>query len=104
MDSREIRRIIWQGVDIKKASNNNIELWNCRQGGCNTCQSACQTSCESSCQNSCERSCQTGCQTSCQSACEKACQSGAQRPCRTDQSPRPCGQTCGRIQGGGGQY
>ena len=96
MDSREIRRIIWQDVDMKEANNKKIELWNCKQGGCDSCQNACQTSCESSCQ--------TGCQKSCQSACEKACQSGAQRPCRTDQSPKPCGQTCGRIQGGGGQY
>lgn len=90
MDSREIKRIIWQGVDMKEANNKKIELWNCKQGGCDSCQNACQTSCESSCQ----------------SACEKACQSGAQRPCRTNQSPTPCGvaQGCGRIQGGGGQY
>ncbi len=99
MDSREIKRIIWQGAKMKKA-NNNTEIWNCRQGGCDSCQSACQTSCESSCQNSCERSCQTGCQKSCQSTCEIS----YQRPCSGSQSPAPCGQSCGRIQGGGGQY
>ena len=96
MDSREIRRIIWQGVDIKTVKNRSAETWSCKQGGCDSCQSSCQNTCESSCQTSCESSCQT--------SCERSCQGGAQRPCRTDQSPRPCGQTCGRIQGGGGQY
>ena len=93
MDSREIRRIIWQGVDIKKVKNRNAETWSCKQGGCDSCQSSCQTSCE--------RSCQTGCQKSCQSTCEIS----YQRPCSGSQSPTPCGvaQGCGRIQGGGVQ-
>lgn len=101
MDSREIRRIIWQGVDIKTVKNRSAETWSCKQGGCNTCQSSCQNTCESSCQTSCERSCQTGCQTSCQSTCEIS----YQRPCSGSQSPTPCGvaQGCGKIQGGGGQ-
>lgn len=30
MDSREIKRIIWQGVDIKKVKNRNAETWSCK--------------------------------------------------------------------------
>lgn len=100
MDSREIKRIIWQAVDMKKSNNKKIELWNCKQGGCDSCQNSCQNTCESSCQTSCERSCQTGCQKSCQTNCERSCQTNSQR-CVGAQIPDP---GCGSRQGGGGRY